>query len=93
MVRRRVCNTWGRLSRTKKYLGTYIFVWFKVCLKDATDLDFLCSSLRLFQSLIVEGRNDLKYLLVRALIVEILFAFLRLYRDVSLTVGDIGEDK
>ena len=35
----------------------------------------------------------LKYMLVRALIVEILFAFLRLYRDVSLTEGGIREDK
>ena len=51
MVRRRVCNTCGRLSPTKKYLGTDILVWFKVCLKDATDVEFLCSSLRLFQSL------------------------------------------
>ena len=57
-----------------------------MCLKDATDVEFLCSSLRLFQSLIVEGRKELKYWFVRALIVEILFAFLRLYRDVSLTV-------
>ena len=94
MVRRRVCNTFGRLSpRTKKYLGTDIFVCFKVCLKDATDMEFLCSSLILFQSLIVEERNELKYWFVRALIEEILFAILRLYRDVSLTVGGIREDK
>ena len=66
----------GRLSPTKKYLGIDIFVWFKVCLKDATEVEFLCSSLRLFQSLIVEGRNALKYWFVRALIVEILFALL-----------------
>ena len=72
---------------------TDIFVSFKVCLKDATDVEFLCSSLRLFQSLIVEGRKELKYWFVRALIVEILFAFLRLYRDVSLTVGGIREDR
>ena len=91
MVRRRVCNTCGRLSATYKYLGTNIFVWYKVCLKDATDVEFLCSSLRLFQSLIVEGRKELKYRFVRALIVEILFAFLRLYRDISLTVGHIVE--
>ena len=64
-----------------------------MCLKDATDVDFLCSSLRLFQSLIVEGRKELKYWFLRALIVEILFAFLRLYRDVSLTVGGIREDR
>ena len=44
-------------------------------------------------TLIVEGRKELKYWLVRALIVEILFAFLILYRDVSLTVGGIREDK
>ena len=79
LVRRRVCNTCGRLSPTRKYVGTDIFVWFKVCLKDATDVEFLCSSLRLFQSLIVEGRMELKYWFVRAIIVEILFAFLRLY--------------
>ena len=54
---------------------------------------FARSSLRLFQSLIVEGRKELKYWFVRALIVEILFAFLRLYRDVSLTVSGIREDK
>ena len=72
---------------------TDIFVWFKVCLKDATDVEFLCFSLRLFQSLILEGRKELKYWFVRALIVEILFAFLRLYRDVSLTVVGIREDK
>ena len=30
---------------------------------------------------------------VRAFIVEILFAFLRLYRDVSLTVGGLREDR
>ena len=93
MVRRRVCNTCGRLSPTKKYLGTDIFVWFKVCLKDATDVEFQCSSLRLFQSLIVEGRKELKYWFVRALIVEIVSASLRLYRDVSLTVYGIREDK
>ena len=58
-----------------------------MCLKDATDVEFLCSSLRLSQSLIVEGRKELKYYFVRALIVEIMFAFLRLYPDVSLTVG------
>ena len=34
LVRRRVCNTCGRLSPTKKYLGTDIFVWFNVCLND-----------------------------------------------------------
>ena len=56
-------------------------------------MEFLCSLLKLFQSLIVEVRNELKYWFVRALIVEILFAFLRLYRDVLLTVGGIGEDK
>ena len=38
---------------------------FKECLKDATDVEFLCSSLRLFQSLIVEGRKELKYWFVR----------------------------
>ena len=54
------------------YLGTDIFVWLKVCLKDATDVEFLCSSLRLFQSLIVEGRKELKYWFVRALIVQII---------------------
>ena len=64
-----------------------------MCLKDATDVEFLCSSLRLFQSLIVEGRKELKRWFVRALILEIFFAFLRLYRDVSLTVGSIREDK
>ena len=79
--------------RTSINVGTDIFVWFKVCLKDATGVEFLCSSLRLFLSLIVEGRNELKYWFVRALIIEILFAFLRLYRDVSLTVGGIREDK
>ena len=31
-------------------------------------LRYVCSSLRLFQSLIVEGRKELKYRLVRALI-------------------------
>ena len=92
MVRRRVCNTCGRLSPTKTYIGTDIFVWFKVGLKDATDVEFLCSFLRLFLSLIVEGRNELKYLFVPALIIDISFAFLRLYRDVSLTVGSIRED-
>ena len=64
-----------------------------MCFKDATDVEFLCSSLRLFQSLIVEGRKELKRWFVRALILEIFFAFLRLYRDVSLTVGGIREDK
>ena len=68
---RRVCNTRGRLSPTKKLLGVDIFVWFKVCLKDAIDVEFLCSSLRLFQSLVVEGRKELKYWFVHALIVEI----------------------
>ena len=71
----------------RKYLGTNISVWFRVCLKDATDVEFLCSLLRLFQSLIVEGKKEFKNWFVRALIVEILFGFLRLYRDVSLTVG------
>ena len=52
------------------HLGTYIFVWVKVCLKDATDMEFLCSSLRLFQSLIIEGRKELYYWFVRALIIE-----------------------
>ena len=56
-------------------------------------MEFLCSLLRLFQSLIVEGRKQLKNWFVRALIVEILFAFLGLYRDVSLTVGGIRDDK
>ena len=93
MARRRVCNTFGRLSLTKKYLGTHIFVRFRMCLKDATDVEFLCSSLRLFQSLIVEGRKELKYWFARTLIVEILFAFLRLYYDVSLTVGEISVDR
>ena len=64
-----------------------------MCLKDATDVEFLCSSLRLFRSFIVEGRKELKRWFVRALILEIFFAFLRLYRDVSLTVGGIREDK
>ena len=64
-----------------------------VCFKDAIDVEFLCSSLRLYQSLIVEGRKELKYWFVCTLIVDILFAFLRLYRDVSLTVGGIREDK
>ena len=73
MVRRRVCNTCGRPSPTKKYLGTDIFVWFKVCSKDLTDVDYLFSSLRLFQFLFVEGRKQLKYWFVRALIVGILF--------------------
>ena len=86
MVRRRVCNTCGRLSLTKKYLGTDIFVWFRVCLNDGTDVEFLCSLLRLFQSLIVEGRKKLKNWFVCTLIVQILFAFLRFYRDVSLTM-------
>ena len=81
-----VCNTCGRLSPTKKYLCTDIFVWFKVCLKDATGVQFLCSSLRVFQSLIVEGRKELNCWFVCELLVEILFAFLRVYRDVSLTV-------
>ena len=93
MVQGCVCNTCGRLSLTKNYLGTDRFVWFKVCLKDATAVEFLCSSLRLFQSLIVEGRKELKYWFVRALIVELIFAFLRLYQDVSLTVGGIREDR
>ena len=93
MVQGCVCNTCGHLSLTKNYLGTDIFVWFKVCLKDVTDVEFLCSSLRLFQSLIVKGRKELKYWFVRALIVELIFAFLRLYRDVSLTVCAIREDK
>ena len=34
-------------------LGTDIFVSFKVCLKDATDEEFLCSSLRLLQTLLL----------------------------------------
>ena len=55
--------------------------------------EFLCSSLRLFQSLIVEGRKELKYWFVRALVIDISFAFLRLYRDVSLTVGGIRDNK
>ena len=82
-----------RTSITDIKVLRHRYVWFKVCLKDATDVEFLCSSLRLFQSLIVGGRNELKYWFVRALIVEILFAFLRLYRDVSLTVGGIREDR
>ena len=57
------------------------------------DVEFLCYSLRLFQSLIVEGRKELKYWFVLALIKEILFALFGLYRDVSLTVGGIREDK
>ena len=56
-------------------------------------LRYVCSSLRLFQSVKVEGRKESKYWFVRALFVEILFAFLRLYRNVSLTVGGIREDK
>ena len=66
-----------------------------MCLKDATDVEFLCSSLRLFQSLIVVGRKELKYWFVHALIVEIpgIICNLRLYRDVSLTVGGIREDR
>ena len=35
--------------------------------------------LRLFQSLIVEGRKELKYWFIHALIVEILFAFLSFF--------------
>ena len=77
LVRRRVCNTCRHITPTKKYSGTDIFVWCKVSLKDATDVEFLCSSLRLFQSLIVKRRKELKYF--RALIVEIVFAFLSLY--------------
>ena len=47
-------------------------VWFKVCFKDATGVGFLCSSLRLFQSLIVEGSKELKYWFVCASIEEII---------------------
>ena len=57
--------------------------WFKVCFKDATDVEFLCTSPRQFQSLIVEGSKELMYWFVCASIVEILFA------DVSLIVGCI----
>ena len=64
-----------------------------MCLKDATGVKFLFSSLRLFQSLIVEGIQELKYWFVRALIVEIYLAFLRLYREVSLTVDGIRANK
>ena len=53
----------------------------------------LYSSLRISQSLIVEGKKELKYWFVRSLIVEILSASLRLYRDVSSTVGGMREDR
>ena len=53
---------------TKKYFGTDIFVWFKVCLKDGTDAEFLCSYLRPFRSLFVEGKRELNYWFVCALI-------------------------
>ena len=60
----KACMQYLRTSITDKELliGTDIFVWFKVCLKDATDVEFLFSSLRLFQSLIVEGRKVLLFL-------------------------------
>ena len=57
------------------------------------DVEFLCYSLRLFQSLIVEGGKELKYWFVLALIVELLFALFSLYRNVLLTVGGIRGDK
>ena len=56
-------------------------------------MEFLCSSLRLFQYLIVEGRKELKYWFARTFIVEILFAILRLNWDVSLTEGGIRKDR
>ena len=37
--------------------------------------------------------KELKYRFVRAFIAVILFAFIRLYCDVSLTVGGIGDDR
>ena len=80
----RVCNTCGRLSPRKKYLSTDIYLFgFKVCLKDVTDVEFLCSLPRLFQSLIVEGRKvctciNCRYTICISKII---------YRDVSLTVG------
>ena len=52
-------------------LGKNKFVRFRVCLEDVTDVEFLCSSLRLFLSLIVCGRKESKYWFVRALIVDI----------------------
>ena len=70
-----------------------MFVWFELCLKDATDEEFLCSSLKPFRSLFVKAKKELKYWFGLALIVEILLAFLRLYRDVSLTVGGIRDDE
>ena len=37
--------------------------------------------------------KGIEVLVCSCIIVEILFAFLRLYRDVSLTVGGIREDR
>ena len=53
----RVCSICGHLSPTKKHFGIVVAVWFKVCLKYVTDVEFLCSSLRLFQSLIIEKKG------------------------------------
>ena len=48
---------------------------------------FLISDGKLFQSLIVEGRNELEYSVVRASIVCRSFAFLKLYLEVWPTRG------
>ena len=47
-------------------------------LKEAIVVEFLCSSGRLFHSLIVEGKKEEKYWLVLARTVLISFEFLRL---------------
>ena len=57
-----------------------------------TDVEFLCSSMRLSKSLIVKGRKVFPDHTHCALIVVILFAVLRLYRGVSLTVGGIKDN-
>ena len=80
---------------TKKSLGNDLFVWFKVSLKDVTDVNFF----NVAEAIPVSYRRKEKgievqmYWFVCALIVEIVFAFLRLYRDVSMTVLGIGEDR
>ena len=64
-IRNRACRIWPILVPTLKCFGGICLFPLSRVLKELTVLAFLISSERLFQALIVEGKNELKKIFVR----------------------------
>ena len=76
-----------------KYFGTTFISEFNLRLKLIIESQFRTSRGKVFHSLMVEGRKELKYCVVRECIVRMLCALRRLYKDCVSTVGCIKEQR